>query len=156
VVAGLTHPLGMAIDFDDNVLLCERSSITKINKVTLNTRTIAGTNSGVGYKNGLGSNSLFREPIGIISNKFGVLYVSDDGNHVIRKLTPIFNISSNWPQSHLSMHHTLQLALVELCCVGSHMVVDDVLTCIIKFYSIIWMRDYAKQLESRKVTVSSD
>ena len=48
--------------------------------------TLAGL--GPGYQNGTGFTASFRNPIGVAVDKNGIIYVADQGNHAIRKITP--------------------------------------------------------------------
>ena len=47
--------------------------------------TLAGTGKA-GYKNATGKNALFNRPTGMAAGKDGEIYISDTGNHVIRKI----------------------------------------------------------------------
>jgi sugar lactone lactonase YvrE len=50
--------------------------------------TIAGNAiSGTGYADGAGSNALFNQPCGVVSDGAGNLYVADSGNYVVRKIS---------------------------------------------------------------------
>ena len=50
--------------------------------------TLAGNPGHPGFADGTGSAALFDTPRGIATAKDGSIYVSDSGNHVIRKITP--------------------------------------------------------------------
>jgi hypothetical protein len=50
--------------------------------------TIGGVFGEFGFKNGKGSKTLFRNPIGIVIDKNGFLYVADAGNLMVRKISP--------------------------------------------------------------------
>lgn len=50
--------------------------------------TIAGVAGHHGFADGTGSGALFDTPRGVATAKDGSVYVSDSGNHVIRKITP--------------------------------------------------------------------
>lgn len=83
-------PQGITVDPSDNVYVVD-SSGNRIRKITPAgmVTTIAGSNTGVaGYAEGTGSAALFSQPIGITSDSLGNVYVSDQINHRIRKITP--------------------------------------------------------------------
>lgn len=54
--------------------------------------TLAGKESG--YSDGQGSNARFKFPVGIAIDKAGNLYVADNGNHMVRKVTPQGDVTS--------------------------------------------------------------
>jgi len=54
----------------------------------LTTALLAGTTSTSGSANGTGSSALFKNPRGITIDSSGNLFVTDSGNHTIRKITP--------------------------------------------------------------------
>jgi len=54
----------------------------------LNVTTLAGSTSGGGYVDASGTNARFSFPHGVVVDRDGNLFVSDRGNHVIRKVTP--------------------------------------------------------------------
>jgi DNA-binding beta-propeller fold protein YncE len=50
---------------------------------------VAGSNNESGNKDGVGKDASFNNACGIaIDQKTGSLFVSDQGNHTIRKITP--------------------------------------------------------------------
>src|SRR5438105_2921401 len=49
---------------------------------------LAGGPGGIGYRDGSGTAARFYEPTGLGVDRQGNIYVSDYGNHVIRKVTP--------------------------------------------------------------------
>ena len=51
--------------------------------------TIAGTPGVPGSTNGSANQALFSGPAGLALDSSGNLYVAEDGNHTIRKLTPV-------------------------------------------------------------------
>jgi len=56
--------------------------------------TIVGSTAGGGYLDGNGTNARFSYPRGVAVDSTGVVYVSDTGNHVIRKVTPSGEVST--------------------------------------------------------------
>jgi len=55
--------------------------------------TLAGFAQGVGSKDGTNTAALFNNPAGVAVDRFGTVYVADQGNNVIRKLVLS---GSNW------------------------------------------------------------
>lgn len=55
--------------------------------------TFAGSMTQAGSTNGVGTNARFNSPNGIAVDSAGTLYVADEGNHVIRKITPNGTVS---------------------------------------------------------------
>src|SRR6266852_233526 len=49
---------------------------------------LAGSIGGVGYRDGRGTDARFYEPTSLAVDSNGVIYVSDYGNHVVRRVTP--------------------------------------------------------------------
>jgi RHS repeat-associated protein len=84
----LGNPFGIAVDALGNVYVSEadRNRISKIlpsGEVTL----LAGGVSA-GYENNTGQNAKFNLPLGLAIDGSGNIYVADQGNHAIRKITP--------------------------------------------------------------------
>jgi sugar lactone lactonase YvrE len=86
-----TNPYGIAVDGDGNLFVTERASFGR------NTRVFKITNSGVvsviagnndfGYVDGVGTAALFRILDGIAIDGQGNLYVSDQGNNAVRRIS---------------------------------------------------------------------
>ena len=88
--ASFNVPQGMAIDALGNIYVVDvyNHQIRKITPSGVVT-TFAGSESGLpGSQNGQGIAATFRYPIDIAIDKTGNLFVSDSGNHIIRKITP--------------------------------------------------------------------
>jgi gliding motility-associated-like protein len=68
------------------------NQIKKINITTRQITVFAGT-GGAGANNGPGNTATFNEPDGIINDGAGNLYISDQGNNLIRKITPAGDVS---------------------------------------------------------------
>lgn len=84
--AQFNGPTGVVVDPQGNAYVADTGnhSIRKINTRGYVT-TVAGTGKP-GYKNGLGSYAEFRAPENLTLDRKGDLYISDTGNHRIRKL----------------------------------------------------------------------
>jgi uncharacterized repeat protein (TIGR01451 family) len=80
---------GIAVDKAGNVYVTDGSynTVRKITRTGVVT-TLAGTPAAVGSTDGTGSAARFHFPFGIAVDGTGNLYVSDQSNHTIRKITP--------------------------------------------------------------------
>jgi mucin-19 len=83
--ARFDYPAGITIDSAGNLYLSDSSA--KIRKITPGAvvSTLAG--GTYGSADGTGTAAQFRSPLGISADASGVLYVADNGNHTIRKVT---------------------------------------------------------------------
>jgi len=86
--AGFAYPDGVAIDAKGNMYVTDSYTdlIRKISPSAVVT-TLAGTGSG-GFANGTGSGASFNHPVGIAVDTSGNIYVADQNNNAIRKVTP--------------------------------------------------------------------
>jgi hypothetical protein len=86
--ATFSHPRGIAVDFRGYIYVAEQETdiirmITPAGKVT----TIVGKPNVTGSANGSPQNATFNTPIGIAVDLKGNLYIVDQGNYLIRKIT---------------------------------------------------------------------
>lgn len=84
--AQFNAPTGLALDADDNVYVADSLNHV-IRKIT--PEGVASTFAGAaaetgGYKDGSAAEALFNEPMGLVFDEKGGLYVADSGNHLIR------------------------------------------------------------------------
>ncbi|HBR17693.1 MAG TPA: hypothetical protein DD725_08825 [Deltaproteobacteria bacterium] len=86
--ARFAYPTGVAVDSENNVYVADRGSHS-IRKIMPDGKvvTIAG-NGYPAYLDGQGVKTHFHDPISLALDQTGNIYVSDSGNHAIRKITP--------------------------------------------------------------------
>ncbi len=87
--ARFRNPWSVALDGSGNVLVADMSNnsirkITPAGEVT----TLAGQPGPAGHTDGPGLLARFNSPYGVAADPDGNVYVSDSGNHAIRKITP--------------------------------------------------------------------
>jgi|GEM_PF-5944211 len=94
-IARFNFPVGIAVDAADNLYVTDagNQTIRKITPLGFVT-TLAGKAGVSGSADGLGDAARFSNPSGIAVDKTGTLYVSDAGNHTIRKITPAGLVST--------------------------------------------------------------
>lgn len=85
--ATFKNPMGLAIDGAGNMFVADRMNymVRKITQAGV-VSTYAGSGSA-GSANGLGTAASFNRPNAVATDPFGNVYVADDQNHVIRKIT---------------------------------------------------------------------
>jgi hypothetical protein len=87
--ARFSFPTGVAVDTNGNVYVADagNSSIRKVTPAGVVT-TLAGLADNHGSADGTGSAAQFDVPYGVAVDNAGNVYVTDNGNHNIRKVTP--------------------------------------------------------------------
>jgi sugar lactone lactonase YvrE len=84
-IAQFSTTLYLCADTAGIVYVSDGQRIRKIASGAVTTLAGSGANS---YQNGTGTNADFANPLGIAIDKQGNLYVADNSNHCIRKITP--------------------------------------------------------------------
>jgi len=86
---------GMIMDSTGNVWVVDRDNQC-VRKITPQGQvsTFAGGLGIYGYKDGLGRDAKFFNPIGIASDASGCLYITEASNHIIRKITPSAEVTT--------------------------------------------------------------
>ncbi len=87
--ARFNHPSGIATDSAGNVYVADQGNST-VRKITLAgvVTTLAGTAGVTGSTDATGAAASFHFPTGIATDGAGNVYVADNLNHTIRKITP--------------------------------------------------------------------
>ena len=82
-------PQGIAINSEGDIFIAEKNNhtIRKIDHRTKIVSTVAGQAGVSGYEDGDPLEALFNTPIGLAFDKEDFLYIADQGNHCIRKLS---------------------------------------------------------------------
>lgn len=93
--ASFFNPSGVAVDNLGNSYIADATN-HKIRKITADgiVTTLAGSSSGNGSTDGVGSNASFNSPRGVAVDSVGNVYVADTLNHKIRKITPSGAVST--------------------------------------------------------------
>ena len=86
--ARFIFPLGVATDSTGNVYVVDgNNTIRKITPAGM-VSTLAGKAHADGSEDGVGATARFYHPNGVATDHAGNVYVTDSGNHTIRKITP--------------------------------------------------------------------
>ena len=92
--ARFDQPSGVATDEANNIYVSDSANtIRKITPSGLVT-TLAGTAGLPGASNGLGTNAQFNSPSGLAVDMIGNVYVADSGNHLIRKISALGEVTT--------------------------------------------------------------
>ena len=94
-MAEFHYPQGITIDPAGNLYVADTGNHT-IRKITPGgtVSTLAGLPGTAGSADGTGATATFSSPSGITSDAAGNLYVADAGNNIIRKITPLGDVTT--------------------------------------------------------------
>jgi gliding motility-associated-like protein len=94
-VARFALPSGIAVDANGLVYVCDHLGHT-IRKVSPGgyVTTLAGSAFATGDANGQGTSARFNRPYGLDVDQAGNIYIADEWNHLIRKLSPTGLVST--------------------------------------------------------------
>jgi sugar lactone lactonase YvrE len=92
--AKFNRPNRVAVDSAGNVYVTETDD-HRIRKIDINSNvtTLAGSGS-LGFANGQGTAAQFYEPWGVAVDSAGIVYVTEQGNHLIRKIDRNSNVTT--------------------------------------------------------------
>jgi streptogramin lyase len=87
--AGLDDPVGIAIDAEGNLFVADRGNHV-IRRVTPSgaMTTVAGVLDTAGHRDGAAAQALFDRPFGIAVDPWGNVFVTEEGNHTVRRIAP--------------------------------------------------------------------
>ena len=93
--ASFFNPTGVAVDASGMVYVADYNNnlirtVTPQGKVT----TIAGQPEVYGHADGTGSNALFANPAAIAVDGNGIIYVTDQGNNTVRRVTQLGQVTT--------------------------------------------------------------
>jgi sugar lactone lactonase YvrE len=93
--ARFTYPSGIDIDIAGNIYVADHGNNT-VRKITPAgiVSTLAGSAEVHGSADGRGADARFYRPTGLATDSAGNVYVADDHNHTIRKITPAALVST--------------------------------------------------------------
>jgi hypothetical protein len=86
--AQLNNARGITFDSADDLYIADTAN-NRIRKITFSTgliSTVAGTGAN-GCSDNLAEQAVFSGPVGVALDSTGILYISDTGNHIVRKLS---------------------------------------------------------------------
>lgn len=111
VVAKFNAPRGLALSPDGKLLVtdtgnhCIRMIIpAPVEGGAQRVSTLAGKGGVSGYRDDVGADALFDQPWGVVMDAEGNAYVSERGNHCIRKVTPAGVVTTFAGQPGVSGH----------------------------------------------------
>ena len=97
------YVLGVAVDKSSNVYVAD-NALDNIDKVTpaLLMTTLAGPGSSSNFQDGTGAGARFNQPTSVCLDNSGNIYVADNSNQVVRKLTSAGEVTTLGGQAGVS------------------------------------------------------
>ncbi len=86
--ATFSDPFGIAVDKTGNVIIADGGQSNLIRRLTPQGKVEVVAGSTEGFADGAANEAKFNTPSGIVMDEQGNLYITDTGNHRIRKLDP--------------------------------------------------------------------
>jgi uncharacterized protein (TIGR03437 family) len=92
----LAYPAGVAVDHGGNLYIADMyaNSVHKVSPTGIITTIAGGSSAGYGGDGGLAINALFYLPAAVVVDSGGNLYIADQRNNRVRKITPAGTIST--------------------------------------------------------------
>ena len=91
--ARFNNPTGMAMDGSGNLYMADTLN-NSIRKIAPDGTTTTFAGGQAGSADGNGTNASFRSPVGVVVDANGNIYVADQSNNTIRKITPDGTVST--------------------------------------------------------------
>lgn len=93
--ARFKFPFSVSIDLAENIFIADYDNqvVRKITPAGM-VSTLAGMPMSAGFMDGTGAEARFHRPMGVTTDNAGNVYVGDNENHVIRKVTPAGVVST--------------------------------------------------------------
>lgn len=86
--ARFTFPCGLALDGRGNLIVADRGNhaVRKVASGTRAVTSLVGATGLAGFADGPGDTAGFKQPTGVAVGPDGAIYVTDSGNHTIRRI----------------------------------------------------------------------
>ncbi len=91
--ASFSYPQGVAVDGSGNVYVADYGN-NEIRKITAGMVTTVAGDGNAGTTDALDTAARFNDPTGVAVDAAGNIYVADEGNNEIRKITPGGNVTT--------------------------------------------------------------
>ncbi|WP_175471039.1 NHL domain-containing protein [Hymenobacter psychrophilus] len=86
--ARFNEPQGLVLGANGTLYVADtKNSTIRTISATGVVSTLAGQAGNAGYADGIGPQARFAQPVGVVVDAAGTVYVADQGNHAVRKIT---------------------------------------------------------------------